>query len=151
MLIDENAGGYDYLVLLEGELEVTRRFLNADGMTELEIGRLRPGDGAGEMALLHGLPRQASVRAVRESYYLRIDGERMEELLAWSQCFSAELNDLAEVRARMNLVRQVGPFRSLPLDNVQRAFEALRPMAMARDTVVVQQGEKGDVYYYRNI
>jgi CRP-like cAMP-binding protein len=146
-IIDEGEGGCDYVVLLEGELEVTRRYINAEGMAELEIGCLRPGEGAGEMALLQGLPRQASVRAMCDSRYLRIDGERMEELLAWSQCFSNELNDLAEIRARMNLVRQVGPFRLLPLENVQRAFEALRPMAVARNTFVVHQGEKGDVYY----
>lgn len=146
-IIEEGEGDRDYVLLLEGELEVRRRYINGDGVAELDIGCLRPGDGAGEMALLQGLPRQASVRAVCDSRYLRINGERMEELLAWSQCFTTELKDLAEIRSRMNLVRQVGPFRQLPLKNVQRAFEALRPMAVARNTKVVQQGEKGDVYY----
>ncbi len=146
-LIGEGEGACDYLVLLEGELEVRRRYLNADGQMEWEIGRLRAGEGAGEMTLLHRVSRQACVRALCASRYLRMDGERMEELLAWSQRFAHELNDLAGLRARMSLVHQIGPFRHLPLENVLRAFEALQPKAVECDTMVVCQGETGDVYY----
>ena len=146
-LINEGSGGLDYLVLLDGELEVRRRFLNEQGMLECEVGRLHPGDGAGELALLRGISRQASVSAIRASRYLRINGECMEELLAWSQCLTKELNNVAEARERMNLVRQAGPFRLLPLENVQRAFAALRPMVVKDGAVIIRQGDSGDLYF----
>lgn len=147
LLIGEGRGDSDYLLLLEGELEVSRHIRHADYEIERMVGRLLPGDGAGEMALLQGTPRQASVKALCASRYMRFDGERMEELLAWSQCFSHELNGQAVIRERMNLVHQIGPFRNLPLENVQRAFGLLQPQYVVRDSVVVQQGEVGDVYY----
>jgi CRP-like cAMP-binding protein len=147
VLVREGDTDCDYLVLLEGELEVRRHYLSTPGVEEIDVGRLLPGQGAGEMALLHAVPRQASVRAVAPSRVLRIDGATMEELLAWSQCFAEDLQGVAEFRARMNLVRQVGPFRRLPLERVRMALECMQPVEVESDTVVVRQGEPGDRYY----
>ena len=78
----------DYLVLLDGELEVRRHYLSVQGVEEIEIGRLFSSHGAGEVALLYAVPRQASVRAMVPSRVLRIDSATMEELLAWPQRFA---------------------------------------------------------------
>lgn len=147
VLIHEGDADGDYLVLLEGELEVRRQYCSAQGVEAIEVGRLFPGQGAGEFAVLFGLPRQASVRALEPSKVLRIDGERMEELLAWSQQFGDELRDTADLRARMNLVRQAAPFRQLPLERVRMAFECMRHQDVAAGTTVVREGEGGDHYF----
>jgi len=147
MLIQQGDMDRDYLVLLEGEIEVRRQYLSADGVAELEVGRLFPGQGLGEFAVLFGLPRQASARAIGPSRVLRIDGDRMEELLAWSQHFADDLRNTAGLRTRMNLVRQVAPFRLLPLERVRMAFECMQLLELASGTTVVREGEAGDQYY----
>lgn len=137
----------DYMVLLEGELEVWREWTTDEGRIESEVGRIRPGEGVGEMALLAGAPRVASVYAVGPSRLLRVDGEAMDELLSWSQHLADHMRADAELRGRMNAVRQSRAFRSLPLATLQCAVERMRPVEVAAGETVFQQGEKGDAYY----
>jgi CRP-like cAMP-binding protein len=144
-LVREADGECDCLVLAAGELEVLRRVRTVAGVEEIEHARLAPD--AGELAVLHALPRRASVRAVTATQVLRLDGEQLEELLAWSQRFAGELNDLDALRARMNLVRRAGPFRRLPLERVRMAFECMQPVEIERGAQAVREGEKGDCYY----
>lgn len=147
VLIRQGDRDRDFLVLLSGELEIRRTRESDHGTQELEVGRLFPGQTAGEFALLLGTSRQATVRALVPSQVLRINGEQMEELLAWSQCFADELHNTATLRMRMNLVRQTGPFRVLPLERMKMAFECLQPLSLNAGTVVVREGEPGDCYY----
>lgn len=147
VLIEQDALDRDFLVLLAGELEIRRRYVFSGNVEELEVGRIFPGEGAGEFAVLFGTLRQARVRALEPSTILRIEAERMEELLAWSQRFADDLRDTASLRARMNLVRQVAPFRQLPLERVRMAFERMQPCEIEAGTTVVREGEKGDRYY----
>lgn len=53
-LMHEGAGGFEFLVLIEGEADVLRK-----GRTVNELG---PGDFVGEIALVTGQPRTATVR-----------------------------------------------------------------------------------------
>ena len=64
-------------LLLEGSLVVTTT--TADGVT-LPLGRVLPGEVIGEMGLLDGAPRSATVTCEREATLLILDRERFEEL-----------------------------------------------------------------------
>ena len=55
LLIKQGTTGYEFIVILEGDVEVT-----VDGQLVAELGA---GDHVGEMALLDGSPRNASVTA----------------------------------------------------------------------------------------
>lgn len=146
-VIGQGDADRDFLVLLAGELEIRRRYISSGNVVELETGRLFPGDVAGEFAVLFAAPRQASVRTLEPSVILRIEAQRMDELLAWTQRFAEELRDTASLRSRMNLVRHVAPFRQLPLERVRMAFERMQSLAVAAGDTVVREGEKGDRYY----
>ncbi len=137
----------DYLVLLDGELEVRRSWTAADGHAETSVGRVRPGEGVGEMSVLSSLPRGATVTAVLPSRLLRLDGERMDELLSWCPPLGDRLKADAEERERMNAVRQSSAFRQLPLATMQCAFERMEPLDVAAGGVVVREGEPGDAYF----
>jgi len=147
VLMCEGDDDGDYLVLLEGELEVRRLYCTAQSAEVLEVGRIFPGEGAGEFAALFGLPRQASVRALVPAKVLRIDGERIESILAWSQQFGDDLRGTAERRAGMNLVRQTALFRTLPLERVRMAFECMQVLDIASGVTVVRERDSGDHYY----
>jgi len=147
MLIAEGDRDRDYLVLLEGELEVSRTWIEPGGQQEVKLGYIKPGQGVGEISLLGSPPRGASVRATRPSRFVRLDADRMDELLAWSQQFAHALKSDAELRSRMNAVRQTKSLRALPFHIFQGIFERMQPLAVQGGEVIVSQGEKGDRYF----
>jgi CRP/FNR family cyclic AMP-dependent transcriptional regulator len=63
LLVKEGEDAVAFYVLCEGEAEVVKR-LGQEG--EQVVGHLSEGDFFGEMALLDGFPRSASVRAVSD-------------------------------------------------------------------------------------
>jgi signal transduction histidine kinase len=80
-VIMREGGAADGLyVLVRGRLEVTKR----DGGEEVLLAMQRPGSFVGEMALLGGAGRTATVRAVRPSELLVIAPEAFRELLVAS-------------------------------------------------------------------
>jgi signal transduction histidine kinase len=76
-LIEEGTPGDSMFIVLEGELEVTKR----DGTREVLLATRRPGEFLGEMSLLEQAPRSASVRAVKQSTLLAIGPEAFSGLL----------------------------------------------------------------------
>jgi CRP/FNR family transcriptional regulator, cyclic AMP receptor protein len=60
VLVREGEPGFEFLIVADGELAVTRA---VHGSNE-EIAVLRPGDFSGEIALLEGAPRSATVTAL---------------------------------------------------------------------------------------
>ena len=69
-------------VVLRGRL----RAVAADGRTLRVLG---PGAAIGELALLTGAPRSASVQAIRDSTLLRLPRERFDELIERDAHFAA--------------------------------------------------------------
>jgi MFS family permease len=71
-LIDQGADPDDFFVVVSGSLEVRKR----SGGTEEVVALLGPGTGFGEIGLLQGVPRTASVVALEPSVVLRVRGDR---------------------------------------------------------------------------
>lgn len=67
VVIREGEVGDRFYVVVAGRLEVDRR--------GQEVHRLGPGDGFGEIALLHRLPRTATVLATEDVVLLAVDSE----------------------------------------------------------------------------
>jgi CRP-like cAMP-binding protein len=147
LLIAQGGKDRDYLVLLEGELEVTRTWVEPGGREEVRLGYITPGQGVGEISVLGSPPRGASVRAVQLSRFVRVDSDKMDELLAWSQQFAHNLQADADLRSRMNAVRQAKSLRALPFPIFQAVFGRMQPLAVQSGEAIVSQGERGDRYY----
>lgn len=145
-LIRPDHAGNDCLIVFAGAVELRRPCLAVDGTEEVRTIRAGSDAAASDVAVLHAVPREAGVRALTDACVLHIDGERLDEVLAWSQNV-AELRRLSSSRACSSLMRQVLPFRRLPLENVQRAFDAMRPLTVQAGETVVRQGDPGDRYY----
>lgn len=67
-VVTEGDVGDSYYVVASGELSVTTGEV-------LKDHRMTPGDGFGEIALLHQVPRTATIRAVQEARLLKVAGE----------------------------------------------------------------------------
>jgi signal transduction histidine kinase len=79
-LVRQGEEGDSLFIVLTGEFEVTKRSMNAD----VVLSRRGPGEMVGEMSLLAGEPRQATVRALKESRVLMISRYAFEQLLSCS-------------------------------------------------------------------
>ncbi|HIE22578.1 MAG TPA: cyclic nucleotide-binding domain-containing protein, partial [Acidimicrobiia bacterium] len=77
VIIEEGSHSGEMFVLVEGELGVTK----ASGGKEVMLARLAPGEVVGEIALLDGSPRTATVAATMASLVVRIPAEAFEKLL----------------------------------------------------------------------
>jgi signal transduction histidine kinase len=80
VVVEEGGPGGDLYVLMEGELEVTRR----DGDRDVVLAVQQPGAVLGEMSLIEEAPRNATIRAGRESQVLVLPAGELEGILAAS-------------------------------------------------------------------
>lgn len=89
-LIDQGDQGDSMFVLLRG----TARVMVANDGTSLRVGSLRAGDCFGEMSLLTGEPRTATVQAERDCEVLEIEKSDMASLLQQSPECLEQLSSL---------------------------------------------------------
>jgi MFS family permease len=82
-----------FYVVASGELRVTA---TAEHTEVRELSRLGPGDWFGEIGLLEGIPRTATVEAVSECELLRIDAEAFLDAVS---SFGSSLRTLASVES----------------------------------------------------
>jgi twitching motility protein PilT len=71
VLLRQGEAADAFFMVLMGEMLVTT--VDAESGAALEVGRLRPVEPVGEMALLAQSPRTATVTAVKSSYVVRFD------------------------------------------------------------------------------
>ena len=95
LVLREGDPGDSLYVVLDGELEVTKR----QGGQDVLLALYEPGQFFGEMALLEQAPRSASVRTLRESTLLMISQGAFQTLLSCSA--SAPLRVLHTVTSRL--------------------------------------------------
>ena len=78
VLFSQGNPGDTYWLVISGEVRVYR--CTNEGI-EIELDRLQPGDGFGEMALLTGEPRSATVETVRASRFLVINKNDFDQMV----------------------------------------------------------------------
>jgi len=95
LVLQEGDPGDSLYIVLDGELEVTKRH----GSQEILLAVYRAGQFFGEMALLEQAPRSASVRTLRESRLLVISQAAFQTLLSCSP--SAPFKIIRTVTSRL--------------------------------------------------
>jgi putative ABC transport system ATP-binding protein len=83
IIIREGEPGEEFMLISEGEVEVIR--------AEHEVARLRPGDFFGEVALISGEPRNATIVAVTEVDTYVLGKTDFQTAIATSQSFRDQL------------------------------------------------------------
>jgi CRP/FNR family cyclic AMP-dependent transcriptional regulator len=100
LVVKEGAAGSVFYVLLEGRARVIRR-----GRT---VARLTVGDFFGEMSLLDGGPRTASVVTESMARFLTLSGKAFRDLLAEDGVLAARVLKVMAARIRENEKPPVG-------------------------------------------
>jgi len=95
----------DEVLIREGARGDSMYFISSGAVDVDAVGhtiRLERGDFFGEMALLTGEPRQATVRASTYCQLLVLEAEDFRRLLRSSKAIRKEIDRVAEARRRMN-------------------------------------------------
>ncbi len=95
-VVREGEPGDSLFLIVQGTLRVATR--GSDG-SEVELGRLGPGDFFGEVALLTRRPRTATVTAVTEAELLRLDHATVDQLRRRHPDIDASLSEFHRRRA----------------------------------------------------
>jgi small-conductance mechanosensitive channel/CRP-like cAMP-binding protein len=103
-VVRRGEAGESMFVLMEGLLEVRTEV--AAGSAEQPVGTVQPGEFIGEMSLLTGEPRMATVTAMTDVVMWEITKKQMEPVLRGDPAFAAVLaRTLAERQARNAVAR----------------------------------------------
>lgn len=129
----------DCLVVLEGELELTR-YWSAGQEVERHYRRVVGAAEEQGVVLLSGAAAERVVaQAVSPLRYLRLAGDAVDAALGASQ----QLYDLGE----HGLLQHLGVFQHLPLENLREAWRRMVVREVPAGELVVHQGDEGDAYY----
>lgn len=102
-LFSEGDAGSSLFLLQEGTVAISKMIA---GEPQL-IARVRPGDVVGELSLLTGAPRSATVQATAESVLLEIRKEDLQPILERSPELALRLADVASARRRADVDREL--------------------------------------------
>lgn len=139
-------GSYDahHIYLLHGNV----RLVDENNGSTLVKGR------SSLLPIAHHQPRLVTAIAESDCSVLRVDSERLDKLLAWSQVADyLQLNisrqrDLDEDIDWMMTVLKSNLFFKVPPINVEEIFSLLTPQVVYAGDVVIRQGELGDRCYF---
>jgi small-conductance mechanosensitive channel/CRP-like cAMP-binding protein len=116
-VVRESEPGDSFYVIERGAAEV---ILGPDGAART-VGRLEPADVFGEMSLLAGEPRSATVRAATDLSVLVVDREAFKEIITADPAILGPLSEIAAQRlaAQQEHRRSVDSLRPADVDRQQ--------------------------------
>ena len=127
-LLEEGTPGDAFFIIVNGELEVTKR----SGEGELPLARRGPGGVVGEMAVIEGRPRNASVTAIGDAEVLRVPSEALMRLLERPASSLAILRTVMQrLRSTESLLREREKLAGLGTLAAGLAHELNNPAAAA--------------------
>jgi cAMP-dependent protein kinase regulator len=110
VVIEEGAPGECLYILKSGEVEV---FASGSQKEKVSLAMLKEGDYFGEISLITGRPRTASVKTLRPSELVRLGKEDFDRIVALHPETLKVLEDALQARLESKL-RMLGVFRNSP-------------------------------------
>ena len=102
LIVKQDSSGNDFYIVATGKVEIV---LQRPGASDVLVAQLTAGQYFGEMQLLHGKGRAASVRAseLTPVEVFKLDYQTMNDLLGESQATREVLSRVADERQQQNL------------------------------------------------
>jgi len=143
-ILQQDAPGEAFYVICEGQVAVRRE----EGADVVQLARLKEGDFFGEMALLSGAPRVASVDAVVDgTLVLEISTALLTELTRRHPGVAAALKKFCRQRLVSNLMATSALFRPLSRADRRGLASGFRARDVLAGDVVLTEGERGEGLY----
>ena len=143
VVIVEGEEAAEFFITLEGSADVSQSRSSGDAQ---RVGQLKAGDYFGEIGLLTGSPRTATVRARADGLrVLVLDRETFLHVVAESDLLSGELARLVHRRYLVNALLKAMP--SLRESGAMRLVPDVELVRYAAGTAIVRQGEAATAFY----
>lgn len=135
-LVIEGRGLSDVLILLSGEVEVSKTWTSRDGTERTHAWQVGGNEGESDFALIHAFGGNVRARTLTDVRYIVLRGSDIDELLGWSQ-----------LDQHMVFAKHLKVFRNIPLEHVKMAFDRMGQREVEAGETIIHQGELGDCYY----
>ena len=131
IVFEQGSEGTTFFVIGNGEVEVL--------VNSQVVNTLKTGDSFGEVALLHHVPRSATVRTLEKCDLWGLDTHTFREAVQ-----QVNIKNYTENRAFLD---SVGLFSSLTANEKESLLSALSSQRFLPGKHIVTEGEPGDVFY----
>lgn len=129
-----------YYIVTTGRARVLKETENGD---DLSLTTLRPGDEFGELALISGGTRNATVRCSTAVEVLRLDRKDFLPLLARFPELKDSLALTARYRSLHGFLYEFSNFGRLSARAMRGLIEKLSPVEFAKGEIILREGEPG--------
>jgi cAMP-dependent protein kinase regulator len=142
-IIRQGERGDKFYILLNGKADV---YINRPGGSELQVNQLKPGQYFGEMALLGGGIRAATVKASSEEpvSVVALDEKAFNSLVKDSRSLREELSGLIEKRNMYNHLHAVSSLNETTLGAI---LKESKPVLYEAGRDLIKQGDVGNSFY----
>ena len=142
-IIRQGAAAEEFHVVIEGSVEVEREL--PGGRTE-HLAVIKSGGYFGEIGLLHGIPRTATVRASNlGATVLAVRRELFAHLVSEHDLISEEIAQMSRRRLMVNQLIEAIP--GLTHDTISKVSSHLERLRFAPGQVVIRQDDEPDRFY----
>ncbi|MCY1035412.1 cyclic nucleotide-binding domain-containing protein [Corallococcus sp. BB11-1] len=144
VVVREGDPGHSMFVVLEGRVAVLR---GNDGAANTEVGRLGAGEFFGELALLTGTKRTATVVTVEDVVLLELTQAGVRELGKDYGVKGDEMQLAAKERLLADTLRSNPLIAALPQEVQHELGDAFVPCTVPAGTTLLTRGQPGDALY----
>jgi HlyB family type I secretion system ABC transporter len=127
-----------FYILASGRARVCKK---SEGGEEVPLNVLHPGAEFGELGLLEGRARMATVRCSTDATALRLDREVFRRLLGDNPKLQSGMELLARHRTLHNFLREFSGFSKLPFPVLRGLLENLEPVTVPAGESIIRQGD----------
>jgi CRP-like cAMP-binding protein/Fe-S-cluster-containing hydrogenase component 2 len=139
-IITEGSFGNSFFLLIHGSVGVTL------GPEARRLATLGPGTFFGEMTLISGLPRNASVTALEPCQAIEVPRRAFELWMKKPGPFRNTMDQIYIERGLANHLRTIPDFADIQVD-IQELVKKVRLRIFSKEDVVVREGDDADSFY----
>ncbi len=144
VVLEEGAGGTSFFVVASGRLAVSKRDERGEAVVLAQLGE---GDFFGEMALLSGAPRAATVVAEEPCELLELGAEALRAVAGRHPHVAESLRRFYRQRLLANAMAVSPIFRPFARGERKLVMERFRARPVAAGETIVREGEPSDGLY----
>jgi CRP-like cAMP-binding protein/Fe-S-cluster-containing hydrogenase component 2 len=138
-IIREDSFGNSFYLLTAGSVEVSR-----SGRT---LATLQKGAFFGEMTLISGLPRNATVTATETCQAIEVPRRAFEQWMKKPGPFRNTMDQVYLQRGLENHLRMIPDFAELDSETLRELVKKAKLRIYSKDESIVREGDEGDAFY----
>ena len=144
LVFREGEYGFDFYVILEGEVDVIK---TAAGIGDRVLATIGSNNFFGEMGPMVGQPRSASIVARSAVRLLQIGHAGFEELLEGCESFKQAMDRAYLDRALAGYLKVIPLFKDIAPEPLKEFVADAQLVTYAKGQSVIKEGESGDRFY----